>query len=427
MRILHTSDWHLGVSTGPASRIEEQRWFLDWLLNQLSDRQIDVLIIAGDVFDTMHPSAEASAMYYEFLAQIGATGVRDVVVIGGNHDSPSRLDAPKALLQEVNVHVVGGLPTTDDRLDRMLVPLRRRGSEKVNAVCLSVPYVHEYRLGIRTTDLDLSATRAAFRDAFARVYKELVERALERFGDVPLIATGHLTLGGESTRDDYPQEIHQVGTLEGLPVDILDPRIRYTALGHIHRCFPADYKANAWYSGSPLAYSLTEMDVLRRVLVVDLADEVSVAQVEVPRGRDLLRMTGTADAVIAELQALTWTTRLPPLVHVRIVTQMAEPGLVRRLYEALSEHPPLTRPILVEVHQRSERVESDATPVAHRALDTLKVEDVFGLMCDAQQLKGDDRHLLEAAFATVASANTAVLDEMLAQIVMPQSLSGESP
>ena len=169
------------------------------------------------------------------------------------------------------------------------------------------------------------------------------------------------------------------------------------------------------------------MDVLRRVLVVDLADEVSVAQVEVPRGRDLLRMTGTADAVIAELQALTWTTRLPPLVHVRIVTQMAEPGLVRRLYEALSEHPPLTRPILVEVHQRSERVESDATPVAHRALDTLKVEDVFGLMCDAQQLKGDDRHRLEAAFATVASANTAVLDEMLAQIVMPQSLSGESP
>ena len=101
MRILHTSDWHLGVSTGPASRIEEQRWFLDWLLNQLSALQIDVLIIAGDVFDTMHPSAEASAMYYEFLAQIGATGVRDVVVIGGNHDSPSRLDAPKALLQAV--------------------------------------------------------------------------------------------------------------------------------------------------------------------------------------------------------------------------------------------------------------------------------------------------------------------------------------
>ena len=91
MRILHTSDWHLGVSSGMASRVPEQREFLAWLYGQLERLEIDALIIAGDVFDTMHPSAEAQTLYYQFLATVAETGVRDVVVIGGNHDSPSRL------------------------------------------------------------------------------------------------------------------------------------------------------------------------------------------------------------------------------------------------------------------------------------------------------------------------------------------------
>ncbi len=204
MRILHTADWHLGATTGPAPRLEEQGLFLEWLFDILSVRRVDALLIAGDVFDSMHPSAEAQKLYYRFLAGVRLSGVRDVVVVGGNHDSPSQLDAPKDLLEAVDVHVIGGVPAAGDRLDGMIVPLHERGSDEVAALCLAVPYVHEYRLGIRTSDLDREETRSAFKAAFSDLYRTLADRGLERFGDLPLVAMGHLTLGNEVHREDFP-------------------------------------------------------------------------------------------------------------------------------------------------------------------------------------------------------------------------------
>jgi DNA repair protein SbcD/Mre11 len=428
VRILHTSDWHLGISTGPASRAEEQGAFLDWLLDTLKTREIDVLVVAGDLFDSMHPSAEAQALYYRFLARVAGTGVRDVVVVGGNHDSPSRLDAPRALLKAVAVHVVGGVPATDDRLDRMIAPLRARGSDEPAAVCLAVPYVHEYRLGIRTSDLDLAATRAAFQAAFSDLYRSLADQARARFGDLPLVATGHLTMGLGAKREDYPQEIHQVGTIEGLPTELLDPRIRYAALGHIHRCYPVE-GSTAWYSGTPLPYTLSEMRTARQVLVVQLdgATEATVQRIEVPRSRDLVQLVGPPEVVLAELAGLTWSTTLPPLVHVRVQTQLAEPGLARRLHEAVASHERDDRPVLVEVKQRASEVEREGPLTAVPPLLELTPTDVFGLICDARKLHGDERQHLEAAFGQVASADRETLDAMLAAIELPPTAQGEAP
>lgn len=394
--------------------------FLDWLLGVLRAREVDALIVAGDVFDSMHPSAEAQELYYRFLARVGDAGVCSMVVVGGNHDSASRLDAPRALLQAVDVHMVGGVPATNDRLDRMIAPLRARGSDDVVAVCLAVPYVHEYRLGVRTSDLDIDRTRAAFKSAFSDLYRSLADRAVERFGGVPLVATGHLAMGVGVRTEDYPQEIHQVGSIAGLPVDILDPRIRYTALGHIHRCYPIE-GSTAWYCGTPIPYAFTEMAAARRVLVVDLDGdgEVSVERVEVPRSRDLVQLVGTPEAVVIDLAELSWSTRLPPLVHVRVETQMAEPGLARRLHEAVSRHDQERCPVLVEVQQRASEIESDGTVPVMRSLEELTPKDVFGLMCEARRLEGGDRQQLEAAFSEVASANRETLEEMLAAIELP--------
>jgi DNA repair protein SbcD/Mre11 len=426
VRILHTSDWHLGVSTGPESRIAEQRWFLDWLLQELKRQEIDALLVAGDVFDSMHPTAEAASLYFRFLARVGDAGVRDVVVVGGNHDSPSHLDAPRALLHEVNVHVVGGVPTADDRLNRMIAPLRARGSDNVAAVCLAVPYVHEYRLGIRTSDADPEKTRAAFKAAFAELYSTLADEAIERFGDLPLVATGHLTMGSKVRREDYPQEIHQVGTIEGLPVDILDPRIQYTALGHIHRCMPIQ-GSTAWYCGTPIPYDLPEMAVPRKVLVVDLdsESEAHVEPIEVPRRRDLLQLVGTPEAVLVELAELDWSTPLPPLVQVHIQTNMAEPGLPTRMHEALASHDKQKRPVLIKVQQRSPDIDVDAPSPVVKSLKELTPNDVFSLMCDTQKLHGDDRQQVEAAFRTVASASPETLKEMLRAIELPPTPPGD--
>jgi exonuclease SbcD len=429
LRILHTSDWHLGISTGPASRVEEQRQFLSWLHETLATREVDALIVAGDIFDTMHPSAEVQELYYEFLASLGDSGVRDVVVIGGNHDSASRLDAPSALLRAVGVHVVGGVPSGDGRAARMVAPLRARGAEAPGAVCLAVPYVHEYRLGIRTTDLDHDQIRAEFQRVFSELYTELADAAEAAYPGLPIVATGHLTLGFGATRDDYPQEIHRVGQIEGLPTDIIDPRIRYMALGHIHRSYQIG-RSQAWYSGSPVPYSLTEMGARRRVLLVELDSEGEprVEAIEVPRQRDLIKLEGSPDEVVASLASLSWSTPRPPLVHVLIETQMAEPGLQRRLSEATVRTDDAggqtPRPVLVEVKQRATATERDAEAAPLPSLDGLEPDDVFGLMCDAKHLEGEPRAQIVEAFRRVASANYQTIQEMVEDIPLPPLANG---
>lgn len=416
MRILHTSDWHLGISTGFAalSRRDEQRQFLDWLLLLLQERKLDTLVVAGDIFDSMHPSSDALELYYRFLARIPATGLRQVVIVGGNHDSAAQLNAPRALLQAVDVQVLGGLPPKDEGRDGMLAPLKARGSEEVQAVCLAVPYVHEYKLGIRTTDLDVKTTRADFRAAFSKLYTELADRAEELYPGRPILATGHLTLGGEAKRGDYPQEIHQVGNIEGLPPDILDPRIRYAALGHIHRCYPIK-GSTAWYSGSPISYSLNEGAANRRVLLVEIPDQgpAKVEPITVPQSRELLQLKGSPEQVLSAFIALSWSTALPPLVHALVETNQAEPGFEKQLRESVGERPEERRPILVQLKQQRPKEEEPLEAPEPLSLDSLDPGQVFGLLCDAQKLEGQDRDRLEGAFASIASADPESFDEML--------------
>ena len=420
MRILHTSDWHLGVSSGMASRVPEQREFLAWLYGQLERLEIDALIIAGDVFDTMHPSAEAQTLYYQFLATVAETGVRDVVVIGGNHDSPSRLDAAHDVLQVLRVHVVGGIPTAEKTIERMLIPLRRRGSGEVGAVCLAVPYVHEYRLGVRPSGLDRDNTRTQFRTRFGELYTQLADAAETQFPGIPMVATGHLTLGTGSKREDYPLEIHRVGTIEGLPPELLDPRIAYTALGHIHRCYPVD-KSTAWYCGTPIPYSITEMDCPRRVLQVDFEEDAEprVHPITVPLQRELLRLTGEPEEVLDAIQALEWSTPLPPLVYIQVLTPMAVPGLERRLHEAVEAHPAGARPILVEARQRSTLAEDEAEDQVLPSLEELSTTEVFGLLCDARQFPDDMRAELREAFEVAKGTQGAALEQFLDAIHTP--------
>src|SRR4051812_29205135 len=120
MRILHTSDWHLGQLLHEHARAWEHARFLTWLLETLAAERVDALLVAGDIFDTANPPAESQAAWYEFLARARARfPALDIVVIGGNHDSASRLDAPTPLLDAFRIHVVGGFEP-----DRLLVPIQ---------------------------------------------------------------------------------------------------------------------------------------------------------------------------------------------------------------------------------------------------------------------------------------------------------------
>lgn len=407
LRILHTSDWHLGSSLESASRDEEHRRFLEWLLVTLRDEAIDVLLLAGDVFHYAQPSAEAQRLYYGFLARVGAeTKVRQMVVIGGNHDSASRLDAPREVLDALRIHVVGGLGGEPSTWERCLCPIERPGGG-VDAVVLAVPFVHEFRLGIRTTGRSSAEITADFREEFSRLYTWLADRAEKRWPGAPLIATGHMTCVG-AERGEYGTEIHQVGTIGGLPGDIFDPRLEYIALGHIHRMFPIE-GTRARYSGSPLAMNVVEARSQRFVIRIELDASLPAGQratthkIPVPKWREILEVTGPTEEVLARLRAIQSPHELPPFVYVNLEVDEYLTDGPFRVNEAIETHPLATRPRVVEVHQKVAGREDAPTGSEERtSLRGMKPEEVFVRLHQAQ-LKSPPGDLLLTAFRTVLS------------------------
>lgn len=426
MRILHTSDWHLGLQSGHFSRREEHEAFFRWLSRTLTDEAVDALVVAGDIFDGMQPSNESLRLYYRLLRDIESTGVRNVVVVGGNHDSAAQLDAPREVLSALSVHVVGGYSGEVDPL-RYLAPLRARGSDEPVAVCIALPYIHEYRLGIRTTDSDAEATRRAFTECFRRVYRELADLAEQHFPGLPLVATGHLTMG-KVEEGDAPQEIHQVGFIDSLPTDLLDPRLRYVALGHIHRAFPVE-RDRVWYSGSPIPISLVEMRRQRRVLLVDLCESgaperhrddsqpspsnsVQVRPINVPLARELLEFEGSEEEVLVWVNGLTNETELPPFLHLRVRVEEPQPQLTTRVRAALERFPLERRPLLVDLREVLCGSSNALSAFEAVSLEDLKPRQVFDLLCN--QAKVAPSAELLRAFDFVASAKREELDACVA-------------
>lgn len=413
MRILHSSDWHLGLSQGTTSMGPDHDLFFDWLLRTLAEREIDALVVAGDIFDTMQPTVDALSRYFKLLATIGESGVKQVIIVGGNHDSASRLDAPAEVLSALKVHVVGGIDASPESQARCLVPLVDRGGH-TRAVCLAVPYVHEFRLGVRTTDLDHAAVRAEFARRFGAIYSDLCDQAEARFPGLPIVATGHLTMG-PATKDDYPQTIHHVGAVEGLPESVVDPRIQYLALGHIHRSYPVAGR-RGWYSGSPVAFNVAEGRSARRVLEVELSPEpggsAKVSPLMVPKPRSLLEREGTVEELERWISALRWEDPLPPLLFLRATLAAPEPALMHRLNAALAAHPEGRRPAIANTTVVGERGAAERDEGPPPSLAELKPADVLRQLCQHRGFNDDDGPL-HAAFAAVVNTPK---DEWYAQL-----------
>lgn len=348
MRILHTSDWHLGHAFCERSRATEQQDFLDWLRRTVEEHEVDALVVAGDVFDTANPPADAQAMYYRFLADLAGAdgrtrsgGRRHAVVVGGNHDSPARLDAPREVLDALRTQVVGGYDAgrTGAGGDPagVLVPIAGAGGQ-VGLVIAAVPFLNDWRIGVRGFEAGLSDQLASMQDKFREVYARLAHQAESRFPGVPLMATGHLTCLERAglkveAHDAVPAEINRVGTLGAMGPDIFDPRYAYVALGHIHRGFAVDKENRVWYAGTPVQVSAVETPDARRVLLVDVdANGATVQKLPVPTRRRLLPLSGPLDEVIQHLRTLKVPDgELPP--YVTIQATLGAPNL--RAPEAL--------------------------------------------------------------------------------------------
>ncbi len=308
MRIVHTSDWHLGHALHDAPRELEHARFLGWLLDALVNEAADALVITGDVFDSANPPASALAAWYDFLAAARARcPALDIVVIGGNHDSPARLDAPERVLRPLGIHVIGGLPRLEGGgpggsidLDRMLVPLRDAGG-KVAALCCAVPFLRVADLPRGIADADGDPLIEGVRTIYGQVFE--AARARRQPGQA-LLATGHCYM--VSTKVSRLSERRILGgNQHALPIDIFPDDLTYVALGHLHkpqRVGPGD---RIRYAGAPIPLAMNEAAYHHQITVVDL-DGGELAEVRgrpVPRAVDLVRVPVRGALPLDELPA----------------------------------------------------------------------------------------------------------------------------
>jgi exonuclease SbcD len=346
MRLLHTSDWHLGQTLHNYERGYEHQRFLDWLLDTLVMEQVDVLLVAGDVFDNANPSAASQKQLYMFLQQARARlPALQLVVVAGNHDSAGRLEAPGPLLAAHGTHVIGHVLRGDDGqidLERLLLPLT--GSDgQVQAWCLAVPFLRPGDV----PKLPAGDSQDAYLGGIALLYRQLTDLALaRRQSGQAIIAMGHCHMvGGEMSNDSERRIV--IGGTEMLPSGIFDTSIAYAALGHLHKAQAVGGQEHIRYCGSPIPLSFAEVNYRHQVLCLDIDGETlqSVRAIAVPRAVPLLRVPA-APAPIAEVLAQLAALDVPdapaeaqPFLEVRVRLDAPEPGLRTRIETALDGKP----------------------------------------------------------------------------------------
>nr|MBF0221667.1 exonuclease SbcCD subunit D C-terminal domain-containing protein [Desulfobulbaceae bacterium] len=285
MRILHTSDWHLGQNFYTKDRKKEHEKFLNWLLHCLTANQVDALIVAGDIFDTAAPPNYALEQYYRFIKGLAKTPCRQTVIVGGNHDSASNLQAPKDLLKLFNVHIVGSI-SKQSSVEDILVLDNDKG-EPVGVVC-AVPFLRERDIRSAVPGETYADKSLAYQNGIASYYCNMLTEALKICAGLggavrlPIIATGHLFTAGSELSDGV-RDI-AVGSLDGISTSVFPAGYDYVALGHLHKPQRVGGHDTIRYSGSPLPLSFGEARLAKQVVIVDFVagKPAEIRTVEVP-------------------------------------------------------------------------------------------------------------------------------------------------
>jgi exonuclease SbcD len=305
MRILHTSDWHIGRLLHGRKRYEEFEAFLAWLIKVIEDENIDVLLLAGDVFDNSTPSSKAQELYYGFLARIAARANRHVVVTAGNHDSPSLLNAPKGLLEFLNVHVVG---CPSDSISDELIVIAGPDKDPLLMVC-AIPYLRDRDIRTAEAGESIEDKDRKIIEGIRSHYRIVCEIAKEKrdlLGKaIPIVAMGHLfASGGRTAEGDGVRELY-VGSLAQVRSDIFPDYIDYLALGHLHIPQKVGDSDFIRYAGSPLPIGFAEADQKKSVFIIEFSGaERAVTTIPIPRFQELRTLQGDWNVIARAIQEM---------------------------------------------------------------------------------------------------------------------------
>lgn len=305
MRIIHTSDWHLGQHFYGKSRAREHQQFLDWLVGQSRSQQIDAIIVAGDIFDTGTPPSYAREMYFDFIAKLHQTDCQ-LVILAGNHDSVAMLSESQKLLQQLSTRVVS---TASGNLSEQVFILKSLKTDQQAVIC-AIPFIRSRDIVKSYAGQSASEKQQSLQQAISAHYQVLFEHAQtlstqqDKTARLPIIATGHLTTIGasvsESVRDIY------IGTLEAFPASEF-PAADYIALGHIHRPQKVTKSEHIRYSGSPIALSFDEAKTQKSIVIAEFKNGElgEVALSNVPCFQPLAIVKTHLDTLTQDITAVT--------------------------------------------------------------------------------------------------------------------------
>jgi exonuclease SbcD len=410
VKILHTSDLHIGRSLYGRKRYEEYGAFLTWLAETIQQEQIDALLVAGDVFDTSAPSNRAQELYYRFLCRVAASSCRHVVVVAGNHDSPSFLNAPRELLKALDVHVVGDSRGAPE--DEVLV-LRNRQDAAEMIVC-AVPYLRDKDIRVAEAGESIEDKESKLIDGIRSHYAEvgaLAEQKREELGGhIPIVAMGHVfAAGGQTIDGDGVRELY-VGSLAHVTAGIFPACFDYLALGHLHVPQKVNGLETIRYSGSPLPMGFGEAKQQKSVCQVtfdrqdgDRHATASVRLIDVPVFQQLERLKGDWDGIsgrIRELKAMDSINESGAWLEVIYQGDDVISDLRERLESAVSG----TRMEVLRIKNNRiiDRVLGQIR--AEETLDDLNENDVFERCLDAHDVPDDQRQALRLAYRETVSS-----------------------
>ena len=341
IRILHTADWHLGQTFFGYDRTEEHEVFLNWLAEEIRQKEIDALIIAGDVFDVSNPSAASQSMYYQFIYRVTAENpYLQIVIVAGNHDSAARLEAPLPLLQAMRTEVRGvvrKLEGGEIDYDHLTVELKNRQGE-VELLCMAVPFLRQGDYPAVQTEGNPYAE--GVRELYAQLLQRLWKRRTE---NQAILAIGHLqATGSEIAEKDYSERT-VIGGLECVSPEAFSEQIAYTALGHIHKAQRVSGRENVRYAGSPIPMSFAEKHYHHGVVMVtfDGGCAVDIERLECPKLIPLGSVPNgepvSPEAILKALKELPETEAVAPYLEVKVLLEEPEPMLRQEIEEALAD------------------------------------------------------------------------------------------
>ncbi|WP_353244607.1 exonuclease subunit SbcD [Providencia sp.] len=383
MRIIHTSDWHLGQYFFTKSRAPEHQYFLNWLVNQVEVHHVDAVIVAGDIFDTGSPPSYARELYNKFIVDLQKTGCQ-LVILSGNHDSVSVLNESSSLLSYLNTQVVtsGSEPN--------VINLHNKQAQPIGLVC-AIPFLRPRDIQLSIAGQSIEEKQLSLQTAIHDHYQASYQLALEQRAmlgvDIPIIATGHLTVIGaeltDSVRDIY------IGTLEAFPSGAFPPA-DYIALGHIHRPQVIGGKQHIRYCGSPIALSFDETTQQKSVCLVEFTgSELSeITPLAIPIFQPLETIKGSLKEI--EQQLSVWQDYQGENVvwlDIEVASQDYLADIQQRI-ETLTQNLPVE---VVLLRRARKQKQGQSLALANETLNELTVEEVFLRRLSEETLEDPER------------------------------------